>query len=201
MDRYQKLFIALRYYLLGKEYYSALKALDYGQTHHTGLRKDGKTKEFQHQVEIALFLTTLKNLKNEEVALTSALLHDVVEDYDVSPEEIKSMFGSEVSEIVWLLTKKYKNQEKEKKQYFEDLAKNPIASIVKGSDRIHNVQSMVGVFSTEKQKSYIKEVEDMFLPMIKRAKYFCPEQSAAYFNIEHMLKSQIELIKAIHKKS
>jgi len=55
---------------------------------------------------------------------------------------------------------------------------------------------MIGVFSKEKQKSYMKDVEDYFLPMIKKASYNFPNQTSAYFNIKHLLKSQLELIGA-----
>ena len=200
MERYNKLFIALKYYLIGKGYYTTLKALNFAKQRHTGLRKDKKTPEFMHQVEIALYVTTLKDVQNEQLALTSSLLHDVMEDYDVSHEEIRATFGQDVLNSVWLLTKKHKGIEKDKQKYFADLATDPVASLVKGADRIHNVQSMVGVFSLEKQQLYVDEVEKMFLPMLKVAKYNFPEQNAAYFNIEHMLKSQVELIKAIHQK-
>ena len=196
MSRYDKLFISLRYYLLGKEYFTALKALDFAKQNNSGLRKDGVTPSFQHQIEIALYVSTLKNLQNEHLCLTAALLHDDQENESISTEEIKKRFGDDVSEVVWLLTKKFKGTAKTAEEYFGKISENPVASIVKGADRIHNIQSMVGVFSKEKQKSYIKEVEEKFLPMIKIAKYKFPEQSAAYFNIEHMLKSQIALIKA-----
>lgn len=53
---------------------------------------------------------------------------------------------------------------------------------------------MGGVFSKEKQVSYINEVEKFFLPMTKETSYNFPEKISAYFNIKHVLKSQIRLI-------
>jgi len=47
MQHFEKLRLALRYYLLGKEYYVALSALDYGAQYHTGVRKNGITPEYQ----------------------------------------------------------------------------------------------------------------------------------------------------------
>jgi (p)ppGpp synthase/HD superfamily hydrolase len=196
MPNYDKLFVSLKYYLLGKGYYNALKALDFARSHHTGLRKDKVTPEFQHQIEICLYILTLKNVNNEELVITASLLHDVQEDYGVTPAELESKFGKRVSEVVWLLTKKYQGKMKDPDFYFDEISKDPVASIVKGSDRIHNVQSMVGVFTKEKQQKYLTEVEKKFLPMIKRAKYNFPEQTEAYFNIMHMLKSQINLIQS-----
>jgi (p)ppGpp synthase/HD superfamily hydrolase len=200
MERYNKLFISLKYYLVGKRYYKALEALTYARAHHTGTRKDGVSPELMHQIEIALYITTLKDLVDEEKFIVAALLHDVMEDYNISHQEMEAKFGKESTNIVWLLTKKHQGNTKDPNHYFSELSKDPVASIVKGADRIHNVQSMIGVFSPEKQKKYVQEVKDHFLPMIKRAKDNFPSQTAAYFNIENMLKVQISLIDAIHKK-
>lgn len=196
MDRYNKLLISLKYYCLGKGYHMALKALKLGLKHHTGMRKDNINPEFLHQVEIALFVITLKDLVNEEYAIVASLLHDINEDTIVTKEDISVMFNQEISDIVWKLTKKTSEITKDTHEYFTTLATCPIASIVKGSDRIHNVQSMIGVFSKEKQIKYLKEVDDHFLPMIKTAKANFPEQTHAYFNISHMLKSQSQLIRS-----
>lgn len=197
---YNKLYLSLKYYLLGREYFVALRALNFARTYHQGTRKDGVTPEFQHQLEIALYLTTLKDIKNEETLLACALLHDVMEDYNVSLEELTKEFGADIARIVELLTKKFRGKNKDYPSYFFWIGKDPIASLVKGTDRINNVQTMVGVFTLEKQKSYATEVNEYFLPMLKRAKYNFPEQSFAYFNIIHMLKSQLELLEALHGK-
>ena len=201
MKRFDKLFVAFKYFLMGRKYFLALKALEFARNHHCGLRKDGNTPEFQHQLEIAMYLSTLPNLPQEEVVYTVAILHDVMEDYEVSPEEMEKRFGKEVMDTVWLLTKKYKGNKKDEKQYFKDISENAIAALVKGADRIHNVQSMLNVFSKEKQAKYLEEVEQNFLPMIKQAKYRFPEHSGAFFNIQHMLKSQVDLFRAILKKN
>lgn len=198
MKDYDKLYISLKYYLLGRGYVTALKALDLAREYHQGTRKDGVTPEFQHQVEIALYLTTLKSVLDEEKCIAVAMLHDVMEDYDAPATLIESRFGKEIYDAVWRLTKKYKGVKKDPASYFSDISECSVSSLVKGADRIHNVQSMIGVFGKDKQLAYVKEVEEHFLPMLKKAKYTFPEQTAAYFNIIHMLKSQTQLIKAIH---
>ncbi len=197
---FDKLFISLKFYLLGRRYFTALKALDFARLKHSGLRKDGVTPEFQHQIEIALYLSTLRDVSHEESLLTVSLLHDVMEDFNISKDEMEARFGAELTKTVWLLTKKFNGIKKDYPSYFDAIGSDAIASLVKGADRINNVQTMVGVFSEEKQKEYIHEVETYFLPMLKRAKYNFPEQTAAYYNIIHILKSQVQLVKAIHAK-
>ena len=189
--RYEKLLISLRYYLIGRRYHTALKALDFAQKIHTGTRKDGKTPEFQHQVEMALYITTLKDLINEEETITCALLHDVVEDYPAFYNEMSDLFPQEIMATCMSLN----NTDKDKPNYYKMIQTDSIASIVKGADRIHNVGSMVGVFTKEKQKKYVEEIEQFILPMLKQARDKFPEQILAYFNIMTILRSQVGILK------
>jgi (p)ppGpp synthase/HD superfamily hydrolase len=194
-----KLFVALRYWLLGAGFHQGLKALEFGASQHTGLRKDGITPEFEHQLRIALFLKTLlKDLEYPEETLAASLLHDTPEDKDVGFEEINSKFGSRISNAVVLLTKKYRGDKTPPEVYYKNLSKDPIASVVKGADRINNIQSMVGVFTLEKQKQYIEETKTLVLPMLKEARRTFTRQEAVYENIKFVLKSQLELIVAMH---
>lgn len=121
-----------------------------------------------------------------------------MEDYNIPVDVMNKEFSPEITVIVLKLSKVYQGKKKDLKQYFQENSECPVASIVKGSDRIHNLQNMVGVFSIEKQKSYVKEVEEHFLPMIKKASYNFSQQTGAYHNIKHFLKSQIELVQALH---
>jgi len=203
MAVYERIRPSLRYWLLGRNYIIASKALDFAEARHTGLRKDGETPEFQHQIEIAHFVRTLEpSLLYPELSLAVAFLHDVIEDKPVTYEEIESRFGKEVAKAVDLLSKfrfPQHGMEKADGHYYGEIGENPIASIVKGADRIHNIQSMPGVFTVEKQKRYIAEVETFILPMLKRARKTFPEQELAYHNIKHMLVSQIYLIRKAHE--
>src|SRR5277367_1472271 len=102
--QYEKLRISLRYFLLGKEFYKAADALEFAGEYHTGLRKDGVTPEFQHQIEITHYLRTLlPSFLYPEETLTAALLHDVTEDYGVLATTISERYGPIVSLAVQLL--------------------------------------------------------------------------------------------------
>lgn len=194
---YSKERVALRYWLLGREYHKALRAMEFAEKFHQGVRKDGVTPEFAHQVEIALYVQTLeKYLLYPEDTLCAVFLHDVPEDYDVDLDKIENEFGTRVRRAVWALTKKFQGFDKASRQTFEEQARDPIASIVKGADRSHNVQTMIGVFTKEKQADYIKYAEKWILPMMKKARRKFPEQTPAYENIKHLLTSQISLIRA-----
>ena len=187
----------IRAFLLGKEYYKAVEALEFASQYHTGTRKDGVTPEFHHQISIMHYARTLTNLRDEETTLVTCALHDVVEDYDVPIETIRARFGDVTAKAVMLMTKKYRGEKKDTAQYYKDMISDPIASIVKGCDRVHNFQTMPAVFSCAKQVKYMEECEQHILPMLKAARNRFPDQELAYENIKHALKGQIELIRLI----
>ena len=194
MDQYEKMRVAMRYWLHGKGYTSAVKAMEFAANYHTGFRKDGIMPEFHHQVSIASYIRTLPELIYPEGVLSTTFLHDVVEDYDVALQVIENEFGKSVRKAVALLSKKIGGYESKSEEYYMAMRDNPIASIVKGADRMHNFQTMPEVFNPDKQRRYIEECKDFILPMLKAARKNFPEQEPAYENIKHVLLSQIGLI-------
>lgn len=193
MNKFDKMRIAMRYWLHGKGYHNAVRAMEFASRYHIGIRKDGQTPEFHHQVSIASYLRTLPNIKFQEEVLATSFLHDIIEDYDISVKDIETSFGLTVLRAVQLLSKDKDNYNAQ--AYYSLISKCPIASIVKGGDRVHNIQTMIDVFSDEKKTQYMDECETFILPMLKDAKRRFPEQEPAYENIKLVLLSQIELIK------
>ena len=196
---FQKREISLRYWLQGARYYKALNALEWAKRYHTGTRKDGVTPEIDHQISIAHYVRTLHDqLTFPEDTLIAVLLHDVREDYGVSDQELEREFGVRVSRAVDAVTKTFRGEARDAHELFARMAQDPIASVVKGADRIHNLNSIVGVFSPDKQQAYVQEAETYFFPMLKQARRLHPQQEPVYENIKHMLRSQVTLIKVMH---
>ena len=201
----QKRLIALRYWLLGHNYTEALRSLDFNRRLFTGTRKDGVTPEFDHHVcQVQFLRTLLPYLDYPEETICTTLSHDTPEDKDVSPQELERfykdpVFGSRVSLAVMKVTKTYRGEKFNSVELFAQMSQCPIASIVKGVDRFHNLQSMVGVFSLEKQKEYVRETEAEILPMLKDAELRFPSQEPAYKNIRTILKSQLAILSELHK--
>lgn len=202
VQRHVKQLAVMRGWLNGKGYYKAADALEFVRGLEHGTRKDGVTPKFHHQLSIARLVSTLEpHLALPEETITAAFLHDVLEDhYDiVSREMLESRFGKAVADAVWRLSKKVGGLTKTYDTYFAEMATCPIASIVKLADRAHNVQTMVGVFTVEKQKKYVAEVDAYFFPMCRMARRAFPRQYGAYENLKILLRCQTALIRHMHE--
>lgn len=188
--------IALRSWLLGREWYSAVEAFEYAEGHHNGIRKDGVTPEFSHQVSIALHCTTLvPHLLHPQATIICALLHDVCEDYEVEFHEIERLFGAQVADSVHAMTKVHKGVKRNPDEVKVAQENNPIASIVKGCDRVHNQSTMVGVFGPDKIQGYVVETETFIIPMLKVARRRYPSQDGAYQNVRLVLRTQNDMLR------
>ena len=204
---YERSKTALRAFLQGRSYFKALEAMEIAETYHRGRRKGGDP-EFSHQVAQAHILTALlPHLREPELAFIGVFLHDTVEDYgtskDAAPllpftlDDVERRFGARARQIVDRLSKVVNGVKKDMAVYFDELSKDPTASLIKGLDRIHNHQTMPGAFTPKKQDAYLDETEADILPMLKRARRAFPDQLPAYELIKIMLYSQMGLIRAM----
>ena len=203
MDRLmtlQKERIALRFWLQGRKFHMALETMEYAASFHTGLRKDGVTPEFAHQISIACHIRNLEShLILPEETIATVFLHDVMEDFDIPKQELARRFGQVVSEASYSVTKVYLGVKRSTEEVFDDCSRNAIGSVVKGGDRGHNHRSMVGVFSLSKQIEYLSETEEYILPMLKKARRNFPAQEPVYNMLKYALSGEVDLIRSIHR--
>lgn len=196
---YDKLRTAMRYWLLGSNWHVALKAMEMGLEAHSGERKNGNP-EFSHQMFQAQFARTLPGLMSPEETLAVIFLHDIVEDHNVPISTIYAEFGTEIGLGVDLMSDvDAQGNPRPPENYYPAMVASPLASIAKGIDRMHNFQSMIGVFTREKQERYIEETREHILPMMKAARKRYTQQEPAYQNIKHVLLTQMDLIRAMHR--
>lgn len=201
---YQKLFISMRYWLLGvaetnTTYLHALNALEYARKIHIGLRKDSITPEFQHQIEIAHFIRTMNHhLIDSPNTLAVIFLHDTLEDYaeshQINLESLTKRFNKTIADSVVVISKIRDGKKLSNEEYYKGIAECPIASVAKGADRINNLTSMYNAFSHEKQRKYIQETKEFVLPMLKNARHNFPQQEGVYENIKFFINSYIKVV-------
>lgn len=185
--------------LIDDQYQDVVDALLFAEQIHDGMRKDGKTPEFYHQFSIlgrALTLHKLMSVPSQ--VYVAILLHDCPEDYPSFIGEIKRRFPRHSDNALALSKYEYVHRDfeaphvvqKTMEEYMAQMANSPVLSIVKLLDRLHNLSTMLGVFTPEKITRYTKEVEEYFLPMLKKAKRNFPAQEAVY----EIIKSDLNLI-------
>src|SRR5207253_8739657 len=100
-----------------------------------------------HSVAVA---TILAEQQMDSVTIAAALLHDVVEDSNVSVEDIRTTFGPEVAELVDGLTKlstlTFRSTVEEQAENYRKLllsvAKDARVIIIKLADRLHNMRTL-----------------------------------------------------------
>jgi (p)ppGpp synthase/HD superfamily hydrolase len=184
--------------LINNKWGAALDSFYLAQDYHNGTRKDGVTPEFHHQLSIAQYLYTLP-LKDKENCIIAANLHDLEEDYNYPRHKIREKYGDLIADAVGLLNKYDGEDRKSKTRYYRELSENCIAGVVKGADRIHNVQTMA-IWNIEKQRKYGVEVGRFILPMLEKVAHVFPDYENACTNIGYVLIGQLELIERMLKQ-
>jgi len=113
--------------------------------------------------------------KLDAESLMAALLHDVIEDQDVSKSELAERFGSEVAEIVDGLSKldrlefatKAEQQAESFRKMLLAMARDVRVILIKLADRLHNMRTL-GAMAPEKRRRIARETLDIYSPIAHR---------------------------------
>lgn len=134
-------------------------------------RKSGESY-MTHPLAVA---SILSDFELNEKTIVAALLHDVVEDTDLSLEDIKSEFGNEIASIVDGVTKldkfQFNTENEAKMASMKKLMKAADEDLrvlfIKLADRLHNM-STLGVMPTKRQKIIATETLRVYAPLARR---------------------------------
>jgi guanosine-3',5'-bis(diphosphate) 3'-pyrophosphohydrolase len=148
------------------------KCYEFAEKMHINHKRSSGEAYIIHPLNVA---STLIKLKMDLDSILAGLLHDTVEDCDVSPEDISKMFGQSVAQIVVGCTKiskiKFKTKEESQAENFRKMvvamAQDLRVIIVKLADRMHNMRTLQYV-SKEKQMAKAQETLDIYVPLASR---------------------------------
>lgn len=143
------------------------------EAHKGQMRKSGEPY-IHHLIEVCYILA---DIQTGPSTLIAGLLHDTVEDTNVSLETIKEKFGEDVMMIVDSLTKIQRlklSHRSEEEFVFEDhrkiflgMAKDVRVILIKLADRLHNMRTLDSL-SPERQKVLARETLEVFAPIAHR---------------------------------
>jgi GTP pyrophosphokinase len=147
------------------------KAYNFAHRAHDGqLRKSGEP----YFLHVASTAKNLADLGMSSVVISAGLLHDVLEDADITRDELKNEFGEEIVELVEGVTKlgkvKYKGVERNVenlRKFFISVAKDLRVLVIKLADRLHNIETLEHV-RPDKQKRIALETLEIYAPLANR---------------------------------
>ena len=122
-----------------------VRAYHFAATAHIDQRRKGARAEpyVNHVIEVALLLSDATGGSDPDL-IVAGILHDVVEDTDVTSAEIASEFGAEVAALVAEVTddKTLAKSERKRRQVASAPTKSDRAKMIKIADKTSNLRSL-----------------------------------------------------------
>ena len=188
-----KLYDKLLGYFNPKDQTYINRAFQYAYDGHNGQYRKSGEPYITHPLHVAIYLCEL-NFDKETIA--AALLHDLIEDTEISYVDVKKEFGEEVADIVDGVTKldkiKYSSNEEAKADAIRKMviamSKDIRVLILKLADRLHNIQT-IEYHQDWKQERIANETLYVYAPLAHRL---------GFQSIKHVLEDKS--FKILHAK-
>lgn len=148
------------------------KSFEFAYNLHKDQRRASGEPYICHPVAVA---ELLRDLGGGSAMIAAGFLHDIVEDTEVTPEEIENLFGSEVRHLVEGVTKlskfnfssKTERQAENFRRMFISMAQDIRVIVVKLADRLHNMRTLEHL-ADEKRRRIARETMEIFAPLANR---------------------------------
>ena len=149
------------------------KAYEFAESAHATQKRHSGDPYISHPIAVA---NILAELRLDGPTITTALLHDTIEDTNITYQDVENKFGKEIADLVDGVTKlsKLENQGKEITlgENFRKLilatAKDIRVLLVKLADRLHNMRTISSIASDEKRMRIAKETMEIYSPLAER---------------------------------
>jgi GTP pyrophosphokinase len=148
------------------------RAYEFSAQAHKGQYRESGDPYVEHCLEVAFVLA---EQHMDSATIAAGLVHDVVEETDVSISQIRKEFGEEVAELVDGVTHisevKFKSTEEKQVDYYRkmllSMAKDIRVIIIKLADRLHNMRTLQAL-APERRERISRETLDVYAPLAHR---------------------------------
>ncbi len=149
------------------------RAFETARDAHKGQKRKSGEPYIIHPVHVAIILA---NLELDKESIIAGILHDVVEDTDMTLDDVKAIFGEEVALLVDGVTKltqlswskdKLELQAENLRKMFLAMAKDIRVILIKLADRLHNMRTLE-YMTPAKQREKATETMDIYAPLADR---------------------------------
>ena len=183
-----------------------IKAYNYAKEKHgTQCRKSGEPYII-HPVQVAYILA---DIGLDEATICAALLHDVVEDTEVTHEDLVRDFGEEIATMVAGVTKlgelRYQASTEERqvenyRKMFLAMGKDIRVIIIKLADRLHNLRTLK-YLRRDRQIANAKETMELYAPLANRLGIYSLKWELEDLAFKYLYPEEYrELVEGIDKK-
>jgi guanosine-3',5'-bis(diphosphate) 3'-pyrophosphohydrolase len=148
------------------------RAFRFAAKAHEGQQRRSGEEFIHHPYAVAHICA---ELRQPDETIAAALLHDVVEDTDVSLDDVSAEFGDEVAQLVDGVTKltrvQFQSREQAEAENYRKMilamAKDPGVILIKLADRLHNLRT-IEYLGKQKQVQKAREALEVYAPLAHR---------------------------------
>ncbi len=182
-----------------------MKAYNLANEKHKDQKRSSGEPYIIHPLNVAYILA---DIGLDESTISAALLHDVVEDTDVTDEQLRKEFGDEIADMVAGVTKLNniqfasveEQQAEDYRKMFLAMGKDIRVILIKLADRLHNMRTLK-YLKRDRQIANAKETMELYAPLANRLGLYSLKWELEDLSFKYLEPEEYhELVEGINKK-